>query len=103
MDDEYEIHDPLTLNLNRQIRCFLEELPLDSPHRAALVSASSRTELLTVLSHLLSTPGCTTTIATLFRPLLLDLAARWLADDGHLEDRLEASALLLEIHPELFP
>ena len=98
-----ELHDPLTLNLAGQIRCLLEELPHGSPHRTALASASSPSELLNLLSRLLSTPGCTVIISTLFRPLLMDLAARLLLDEQNPVDKLEAFGLLLDTHPELFP
>ena len=39
-----------------------------------------------------------------FRPLLVDLCARWI-DDETLDEvsRLEALALILEIHEEIYP
>ncbi|KAI0693224.1 midasin [Cytidiella melzeri] len=96
-------HDPLTINLAQQTRLLLDQLPRDSSALAALQNVPSRTHLLKQLARLLATPGLTTTVATLFRPLLLDLCARWLEEQGELEEKLEASTLLLEIHPEIFP
>ena len=103
MKNTNSICDPLTINLSRQTRLLSDLLPRDSPHLAALRNASSRPGLLIQLSRLLATPGLTITVATLFRPLLLELCARWLEEDGDLEDKLEGAALLLEIHPEIFP
>lgn len=103
MVEDHEMHDPLTINLCGQVRSLRELLPQDSPHQATLASVASHNDLLDALSRLLLTPGLTTAVATLFRPILMDLAARWLINDGELEDKLEACALLMEIHPELFP
>ena len=94
---------PLRFNYKRQTLSLISRLPSDSPYVALLHNATSTAELLQTLSSLLSKPELTLTIATLFRPLLLDLCARWLYDGGNKEDRLEALCLLLEIHPELFP
>ncbi|KAL6308298.1 midasin [Sparassis latifolia] len=90
-----DIHDPLTINLKKQTARLRERILFDQP--------SSPTELLHILSRLLYTPEYTTTVADIFRPLLLDLCARWLLDDGNSEDKFEALCLLLEAHPELYP
>lgn len=97
------IHDPLTINLHGQTRKFLAKLPATSPYAASLLNASSRAELLEILSHLLAVPGLTLSVATTFRPILLDLCARWLHDEDNAEDRLGALCLLIEVHEELYP
>lgn len=97
------IDDPLRINLAQQLRLLSEELPQGSPHLSLLQNASSRPELLKQLSRLLATPGLSIRVAKLFKPLLLDLCARWLEEETELEEKLETSALLLEIHPEIFP
>ena len=56
---------------------------------------------MSILSQLLSNPAYTQIIATLFRPILIELCARWL-DEGS-EDNLVALTLLIEVHEELFP
>ncbi|CCL98515.1 uncharacterized protein FIBRA_00514 [Fibroporia radiculosa] len=98
-----EIQDPLTLNLGRQTNILLSYLPNDSQYATTLRTASSRAELLCILSNLLATPGLTNTIAVLFRPLLLDLCARWLFDEENLTENFYALCLLLDIHPEIYP
>lgn len=103
MADETAVHDPLTINLHRQIQALLDNLSLESPQRKLLQNASSRIGLLNSLSRLLSTPGYTLLTAKLFRPLLLDLCARWLDDGANWEDKFEAFGSLLEIYPSLYP
>lgn len=97
------IDDPLRINLAQQLRLLSEELPQGSPYLSLLQNASSRPELLKQLSRLLATPGLSIHVAKFFKPLLVDLCARWLEEETELEEKLEASALLLEIHPEIFP
>ncbi|KAI0087051.1 hypothetical protein BDY19DRAFT_324469 [Irpex rosettiformis] len=94
--------DPLRINLAQQIRFFSEQLPRGSSYLESLQNARSRPGLLKELSRLLSAPGLSETVARLFKPLLLDLCARWLEEETELEAKFEASALLLEIHPEIF-
>ena len=96
-------HDPLTINLEQQTRVLLETTPADSPLHDSLLTAPTRSELLRRLSRALLLPGLTSAVATAFRPVLLDLCARWLEDDEDEEDKLEALCLLLAVHPELFP
>lgn len=97
------IHDPLAINLRRQKRALLSDIPADSPYAAALLSARTNTELLAALSALLAEPALTLSIATYFRPILFDLCARWLDDSQNTEDQLVALCLLVEVHEELFP
>ncbi|KAF9464151.1 midasin nuclear AAA ATPase [Collybia nuda] len=96
------IHDPLCINLHRQTRILQNILPTPSLHATELLNLPT-SELLAALSRLLAAPEFTLTIATLYRPILFDLCARWLDDETNTEDQLVALCLLLEIHEELFP
>ncbi|EIW74720.1 P-loop containing nucleoside triphosphate hydrolase protein [Coniophora puteana RWD-64-598 SS2] len=96
--------DPLQINLARQTRTLLSHI-LQNSHYASSIEqgASSTTQLLVTLSRLLANPSLTTHITQCFRPLLLDLSARWLEDDEDLEDRFRALAFLIQPHEELYP
>lgn len=96
-------HDPLTINLHQQTCVLLETTSPDSQLRDALLTAPTRNELLRRLSRALLIPRLTLAVSNAFRPILLDLCARWLEDEENDEDKLEALCLLLEVHPELFP
>lgn len=102
-DSDWDFHDPLTVNLQRQTRLLLEVIPSGSVHATALQNVTSRAGLLSTLSHHLCQPSLTMVVASKFRPLLLDLCARWLDADSELEGKLEAFGLLIEMHEELFP
>ncbi|KAJ6531011.1 hypothetical protein B0H10DRAFT_2171534 [Mycena sp. CBHHK59/15] len=97
------IHDPLAINLRGQTRVLLSSLPPDSPHAPTLRNATSGAEITAMLSGLLASPDLTIQIATIFRPILLDLSARWLDEPQNTEDQLVALCLLLEVHEEIFP
>ncbi|KAI6098131.1 midasin [Pisolithus sp. B1] len=62
-------------------------------------------ELLGVLSRCLAEPSLTNIVADLFRPLLIDLCARWLERGSNEEEekKFVAFCLLIENHEELFP
>ena len=92
--------DPLRLNLERQTQKLLD---LETPFSASLKNAASRTALLDVLSNMLSLPQYTELVASLFRPLLVDLSARWLHQTDDALNKFEALSMLLEIYPELYP
>ncbi|KAF8843352.1 P-loop containing nucleoside triphosphate hydrolase protein [Paxillus ammoniavirescens] len=94
--------DPLTINLAKQTRTLLALLPPDSIYASQISLASSARDLLATLSRLLATPSLTITISYLFRPLLIDLCARWLHSQEDLEDRFVALCVLIENHEELF-
>jgi midasin len=96
------IHDPLKINLRRQTRVLLSKIPSQSPYSTALLNAP-HDALLTTLSGLLAVPALTLSVASTFRPILLDLCARWLHDDERIEDRFVALSLLIQPHEELFP
>ncbi|RDX53520.1 midasin [Lentinus brumalis] len=95
--------EPLRLNLEQQTQKLLGDIPHGSPYSTVLQNVS-RPALLDTISALLRVPQLTLTVATLFRPLLLDLCARWLhqVDTERLE-KFEALCLLLEVYPELHP
>lgn len=95
--------DPLTINLEHQTRIFLESVARDSPVHNILLGAPSRLDLLRQLSRIILLPAHTLAVASAFRPILIDLCARFLEDEADEVDKLEALCLLLELHPELFP
>lgn len=95
--------DPLSMNLGLQTNFLLDQLDPESLHARALQNVSSREELLRVLSQLLSTPGLTITIANAFRPILLDLSARFLESKANLIAKLETLCLLVGLHSEIYP
>ncbi|KZT67287.1 hypothetical protein DAEQUDRAFT_812985 [Daedalea quercina L-15889] len=103
MEGIARIGDPLSINLRKQTAVLLAQIPQNSPHARALQNASSRTELLNTLSHLLLLPAYTNVVAVTFRPILLDLCARWLHDEENELEKLEALCLLLKIHLEVYP
>ncbi|KIK69742.1 hypothetical protein GYMLUDRAFT_52909 [Collybiopsis luxurians FD-317 M1] len=96
-------HDPLALNIRRQIQILLSKLPSDDSHLLSISNSTSISQLLANLSRALSIPPYTTHIATLFRPILFDLCARWAANPIDIEQELVALSLLIEVHEELFP
>ena len=97
------LHDPLEMNLTSQTKMFMEKLGNGSPHALKIRRASTRSELLHILSTLLPIPGLTMLVATTFRPILLDLCARFLPVSVDWIAKLEALCLLIGIHPEIFP
>ncbi|KIO05359.1 hypothetical protein M404DRAFT_999966 [Pisolithus tinctorius Marx 270] len=111
-------HDPLTINLPKQTRALVAFLstqssghssPTEDPFLSSLSTLSAAVttarELLGVLSRCLAEPSLTSVVAQLFRPLLIDLCARWLERDSEEEEekRFVAMCLLIENHEELFP
>ena len=104
MSSTSAIHDPLEINLSRQTRHLLSIIPPESEYaQEAIKNASTTRELLATLSRLLAVPAYTQLIATYYRPILLDLCARWIEVDDSKEEQLVALCLLLEVHEELFP
>ncbi|KAI9443340.1 midasin [Lactarius indigo] len=97
------IRDPLTLDLRSQCLDFASKYPAWTVHSQTNLADASPKELLLLASKLLLIPAYTTTIADTFRPLLLDLCARWLENADELEDKLCALCLLLQPHVEIFP
>jgi midasin len=99
--------DPLQINLEKQLGLLLSNQDalkhITEAQRTILQNPPGGSAVLTVLSHLLRSPPLTALVAQLFRPLLVDLCARWLEcydDDGA---SFVALAFLLGWHPELYP
>ncbi|KAH9851719.1 midasin [Lenzites betulinus] len=92
--------DPLRLNLTRQTQ---KLNALGDVHSTALKNSASRGALLEALSRLLMLPQYTIVVAKLYRPILVDLCARWLHHPANSLEKLEALSLLLDIHPEVYP
>lgn len=103
MEELANLGDPLAINLREQTAVLLAQLPERSPYAHSLQNASNSIEILNILSYLLSLPAYTTAVATAFRPILLDLCARWLHDEENELERFEALCLMLEIHLEVYP
>lgn len=103
MDTPWDIPSPLSLNIQRQLNLLLELIPQDSPFFNDLQTSSSGGALLSSLSRYMLHPSLTLAITWAFRPLLMDLCARWLDDNDGIIDKLEALALLIEVHEELYP
>ena len=97
------MNDPLKINLHRQKTLLLSSISPDAICTEALKNASSSSQLLATLSTILAVPAYTQLIATLFRPILIDLCARWLENENGSEQHLVALCYLLEVHEELFP
>ncbi|KZT60094.1 P-loop containing nucleoside triphosphate hydrolase protein [Calocera cornea HHB12733] len=109
--------DPLNINYLKQSRELLRSIrsiPVDIPARCTSVlitieqviraSPVDPKRLLRCLSDALAIPELTWLVATAFRPILIDLAARWLDDSPAFTfERLHCLAYLLEVHEELYP
>ncbi|KAF9262904.1 P-loop containing nucleoside triphosphate hydrolase protein [Marasmius fiardii PR-910] len=100
MEGEATFHDPLSFNIRRQKRRLNSKFP---SLNVSLSDASTPSEFLNLLSHLLTVPAFMSSIATLFRPILFDLCARFLQREGDLEDEVVALCFLIQVHEELFP
>lgn len=101
MDDV--IYDPLAINLHRQTKLLIQNLPQNLPHVVELSNATSERDLLAILSRLLTKSGLTESVAKAFRPILTDLCARWVEADDCTDDQLVAMAFLVEAQEELYP
>ncbi|EAU86094.2 MDN1 midasin family protein [Coprinopsis cinerea okayama7 len=99
----YRNQNPLAVHLQRQTQHLASVIPPGSVSITELQNASNTQSFLNTLSTLLSNPAYTQIVATLFRPILMDLCARWLEDGKNPERNLCALAYLLEVHEELFP
>ncbi len=105
--DLTDIHEPLHLNIPRQIDELLSHeevrVSLDETRLQVLQSGIPSSTLLAVLSHLLCQPRFTQLVSDLFRPLILDLCAR-LLDSQEGDDMIFiALAHLLALYPEIYP
>lgn len=97
------IHNPLAINLQRQLSLLLPHIPSNTTHYLALARSTSTPQTLSALSSLLAVPAFTKLVSNLFRPILLDLCSRWIDNDADVEEHLFALCYLLEVHTELFP
>ncbi|PFH53375.1 hypothetical protein AMATHDRAFT_1433 [Amanita thiersii Skay4041] len=100
------MYDPLAINLRRQVRRLIQKLPQNMQYAAELSNVAPTRQLLLALSRLLAHPALTGLIAKMFRPVLMDLCARWVDEnenDEYIEERLVAIAFLVEVQEELFP
>ncbi|KAI0314077.1 hypothetical protein OF83DRAFT_1165344 [Amylostereum chailletii] len=95
--------NPLSVNLRARLSYLLEKIPAHFPHISSLQNPLSRSHLLHTLSRALYYPSTTLLVADAFRPLLLDLCARWLNDTEALESKLTAFCLLVQPHEEIYP
>ena len=97
------LRDPLSLNPKSQWLAFASKLPDGSSTSQSNLVDTSPGEVLSLASKSLLLPSCTAIVADTFRPLLLDLCARWLETSEALEDKLSALCFLLQPHTEIFP
>jgi midasin len=95
--------DPLCLDIRQQKDILLSQLPQGSPYAVIFDGVQSNPEILNALSRALRVPSLTTLVAKTFRPLLVDLCARWLHDQDDMEAKFIALCELLQPHVELFP
>jgi hypothetical protein len=101
------MYDPLQIDLKKQLDILLASVDASGQvakeQKAILQNPLNGGEVLSVLSQLLRFPPLTTLVARLFRPLIVDLCARWL---DLYEDEVSAFialAFLLGWHPEIYP
>lgn len=100
---DWDIPDPLTLDITNQLRLLHEQVPAQSPFYHTTEQLLHGNNVLPSLSQLMLRPSLTLAIERLFRPLLMDLCARWLDGTEDMLEKLEALALLIEVHEELYP
>lgn len=98
-----QTHNPLTIHLQRQTQHLASIVSSEAACISELQNSTDAQSFLNTLSTLLANPAYTQIVATLFRPILMDLCARWLEDDKNAERNLCALAFLLEVHEELYP
>ncbi|KAG8724797.1 hypothetical protein FRC12_024266, partial [Ceratobasidium sp. 428] len=106
-------HNPLEFDIIGQSRALLLKLgqnvqnAQDRLNIEGLLSQLSEpnvSQALNAISNLLATPALTLLVADMFRPLLIDLCARWVENDQLSDvDRFAALCLLVEPYEEVFP
>ncbi|KAF9454871.1 midasin [Macrolepiota fuliginosa MF-IS2] len=118
--DTRNLRDPLKLNLKKQVKALLSSVAahpeveirlsdvLDVLKSFVDVESTDKGRILNALSRLLSVPELVETVVELFRPLLIDLFARWLdggkdEDEEMKEERLVALVYVIEVYEEIFP
>lgn len=101
--ENYRHQNPLAIHLQRQTQHLASVIPPESACIRELQNAPDTQVFLNTLSAVLSNPAYTQIATTLFRPILMDLCARWLDDTQNAERNLYALAFLIEVQEELFP
>lgn len=102
-DAIWEFNDILTLDLEGRRSLLLESLPPNSKFARSIHDISSATDLLNLLPLLLAEPSLTLAIATHFRPIVIDICARWLDYKDDRVKKLAAFGSLIELHEEIYP
>jgi midasin len=97
------LRDPLSLNPKSQWLAFTSKFTDWSSTSQTDLFDTSPAEILSLASTFLLRPSCTAIVADTFRPLLLDLCARWLERSEASEEKLSALCFLLQPHTEIFP
>ena len=97
------IKDALAFNLERQLQLFLQAILPSVDPLIAQLQASSLPDVLSLLSTLLKKPKYTLLVLQNFRPILLDLCARWLDDEIDDEAKFSAFGFLSPCCEELYP
>lgn len=97
------IKDALAFNLERQLQLFLQAVSPSVDPLIPQLQASSLHNLLPLLSTLLKNPKYTLLVLQNFRPILLDLCARWLDDEIDDEAKFSAFGFLSPCCEELYP
>ncbi|KAG9127474.1 hypothetical protein FRC07_013283 [Ceratobasidium sp. 392] len=105
--------DPLGFNIVGQCHALLHKIGqniqnvqdrLDIEALLANPSNSTARKALSAISNLLVVPSLTLLVSDMFRPLLIDLCARWVDNDQLSNiDRFVALCLLVEPYEEIFP
>jgi midasin len=97
------MYDPLTMDVGRQVEKLISTYSVAVKYAPTLQNATSYVERANALAGLLLVPALCTTVASLFRPILVDLCARLLHVEELVEEKFVALATLLQPHVELFP
>ena len=106
MDDEeivWEFDDLFSLDLRARANLLIESLPPKSSYPSAIRHAASATALLAILPRLLAESPLTMLVEMHFRPILMDLCAKWLDYPEDKYKKLAAFGVLIELHEELYP
>jgi midasin len=94
-------NDPLKIDVQKQLSVALQALPSDSHFASILQNLQPDGTCLPTISKLLLEPSLTLLLKLAFQPLLVDLCARWLDDGEDLDKKIDAFALLVEVHEEI--
>ena len=97
------VKDALAFNLELQLQLFLQAVSPSVDTLIAQLQASSLPDALCLLSTLLKNPKYTLLVLQNFRPVLLDLCARWLDDESDDEAKFSAFGFLIPCCEELYP